>query len=80
MTACVRGPQNADFKATASPEQYLTHTSFVSKISLGLKSSSVTILRFIRTIKLTKISKPGMLIRAGVTTKRMHYLTINALL
>lgn len=80
VTAYPRGPQKADFKATASQEQYLTHTSFVSNFFFGLKSSSVTILRFIRTIKLTKISKPGTLIRAGATTKRMHYLTINSLL
>lgn len=33
VTAHPRGPRNADFKATASQEQYLIHTSFFSKIS-----------------------------------------------
>lgn len=53
VTAHPRGPQNADFKATASQEQYLTHISFFSKISF--EEIFVTILRFIRTIKLTDI-------------------------
>lgn len=85
-TAGAKGPQNTDCKATADQQPvpdtvtsfFLWHNFFQTE-----EFCFVTILRFARTIKLTiKVSKPGSLIKTGVTTikKRIRYLTINSLL